>query len=99
MAFLTYTKTSNSVTNKVGKLSSTTSGLFGSDNIYGKAESFITRESTGDGWETGVDGYYTRLYYVKRVNEDAILLTSIYTADLDALMETSDEMQGNVVKK
>lgn len=81
----------------VGKLSSTTSGLFGSDNIYSKAESFIARESTGDGWETGVDDYYTRLYYVKRVNEDAILLASIYTADLDALMETSDEMQGMMI--
>lgn len=62
----------------VGRLSSTTSGLLGSDSIYEKAEGFISRESTGDGWVTGIDGYYTRLYYVKRVNEDALLLASIY---------------------
>lgn len=78
----------------VGKLASSTSSLLGSDTIYERAAGFISRKTTDDGWVAGVDGYYTRLFYVKRINEHAVLLASIYTADLEALMEISDEMQG-----
>ena len=78
----------------VGKLASSTSSLFGSDTIYDKASGYITREATHDGWVTGIDGSYTRMFYVKKVNDHAVLLASIYVADLEALMEISDEMQG-----
>lgn len=78
----------------VGKLASSTSGLFGSDTIYEKASGYISREETHDGWVTGIDGNYTRMFYVKKVNDHAVLLASIYVADLEALMEISDEMQG-----
>ncbi len=84
--------------NSVGKLASTTSSLFGSDAIYENVSSYISRETTEDGWFTGVDGYYTRIYYVKRINDEAVLLASIYTADLDALMETSDQMSDLTVR-
>ncbi|MCM1256225.1 MAG: methyl-accepting chemotaxis protein [Roseburia sp.] len=82
----------------VGKLASSTSSLFGADVLYEKLSGHITREETGDGWFTGVDGYYTRMFYVKRVNEEAILLASIYSADLGALMETSDQMSDMTVR-
>lgn len=78
----------------VGKLASSTADLLGSNTIYEKAAGFITREETHDGWVTGIDGSYTRMFYVKKVNDHAILLASIYVADLEALMEISDEMQG-----
>ncbi len=84
--------------NSVGKLASTTSSLFGSDTIYENVCGYITRETTEDGWFVGVDGYYTRMYYVKRINDGAVLLASIYTADLDALMETSDQMSDLTVR-
>lgn len=82
----------------VGKLASSTSSLFGADVLYEKLSGYITREETEDGWFTGVDGYYTRMFYVKRVNEEAILLASIYSADLGALMETSDQMSDMTVR-
>lgn len=76
----------------VGKLASSTKSLLGSDSLYQTLEGFITRDTTNDGWTTGVDDYYARLFYVKRINDNAILLAAIYTADLDALMETSDQI-------
>lgn len=82
----------------VGKLASSTSSLFGADVLYEKLSGYIIREETEDGWFTGVDGYYTRMFYVKRVNEEAILLASIYSADLGALMETSDQMSDMTVR-
>lgn len=82
----------------VGKLCASTTTLLGEDSIYEKARSYITRETTQDGWFTGVDGYYTRMYYVKQVNEDAILLAALYTEDLSALMETSDQISDMTIR-
>ncbi len=82
----------------VGKLASSTSSLFGADTLYEKLSGYIVRDTTQDGWFTGVDGYFTRMFYVKRVNDGAILLASIYSADLGALMETSDQMQDMTVR-
>lgn len=82
----------------VGKLASSTKSLLGGDSLYATASSFITRETTNDGWVTGVNDYYSRLFYVKRVNDNAILLAAIYTADLDALMETSDQMADMTIR-
>lgn len=82
----------------VGKLASSTKSLLGSDSLYQTLEGFITRDTTNDGWTTGVDDYYARLFYVKRINDNAILLAAIYTADLDALMETSDQMSDMTIR-
>lgn len=82
----------------VGKLASSTKSLLGSDSLYQTLDGFITRDTTNDGWTTGVDDYYTRLFYVKRINDNAILLAAIYTADLDALMETSDQMSDMTIR-
>ena len=82
----------------VGKLASSTKSLLGSDSLYQTLEGFITRDTTNDGWTTGVDDYYVRLFYVKRINDNAILLAAIYTADLDALMETSNQMSNMTIR-
>lgn len=82
----------------VGKLASSTKSLLGSGSLYQTLEGFITRDTTNDGWTTGVDDYYARLFYVKRINDNAILLAAIYTADLDALMETSDQMSDMTIR-
>ena len=82
----------------VGKLASSTKSLLGSDSLYQTLEGFITRDTTNDGWTTGVDDNYVRLFYVKRINDNAILLAAIYTADLDALMETSNQMSNMTIR-
>lgn len=78
----------------IGTLSSTTSQTLGYDKIYSQLESFITRENTEDGWMIGVNDDYNKIYYVKRVNPDAILLISIYTTELNSILQYSDELDG-----
>lgn len=82
----------------LGKLASTTSALFGSDQIYEVLKSRITRKTTMDGWFTGYDGYFTRIYYVKQVNEHAVLLAALYSADLESFVKISDEMSDMTIR-
>lgn len=79
---------------KVGRISSTTTGAFSSlsDNLYEALGGFITDSEKEDGWFTGVNGSYMRLYYVKRINPNAILLASTYTTEMETVLEYSDQL-------
>ena len=70
----------------VGKLSNNTKDLFG-DRLYEDLAAIINRERTHDGWLVGYSGNYNRIYYVKRVNENAVLVTSFYTTELESVFE------------
>lgn len=77
----------------VGRISTNTKSLLGANGLYATVAERIVNESTRDGWFTGVDGNYMRLYYVKRVNDEAVLLTSTYTAELESVLEISEQMR------
>lgn len=70
----------------VGKMSNGTIKLFG-DNLYNDLASMINRTKTYDGWATGYGDNYRRIYYVKTVNENAVLVISFYTDELDDVFE------------
>lgn len=70
----------------VGKMSNGTVKLFG-DSLYSDLEAMINRQKTADGWSTGYKENYKRIYYVKRVNSDAVLVISFYTNELDDVFE------------
>ncbi|MCQ2520887.1 MAG: sensor domain-containing diguanylate cyclase [Lachnospiraceae bacterium] len=70
----------------VGKYSNGTRDLFGG-KIYENAKEYASNPRTQDGWFTGFQGDYKRIYYVKRVNENALLVTSIYTSELSSNFE------------
>lgn len=70
----------------VGKVSNGTIELFG-DNLYTDLEAMINRHRTHDGWATGYNGDFKRIYYVKQVNENAVLVTSFYTTELEDVFE------------
>lgn len=70
----------------VGKVSNGTKDLFG-DKLYNDLTTFINRQRTCDGWSTGYNNDYTRIYYVKRVNDNAVLVTSFYTTELAKVFE------------
>lgn len=65
----------------IGKISNSTRELYGTA-LYSEMEKLISRERTADGWGTGYNGDYKRLYYVKRLNPHALLVTSFYTSEL-----------------
>ena len=70
----------------VGKMSNGTIKLFG-DNLYNDLASMVNRLKTYDGWATGYGDNYRRIYYVKTVNENAVLVISFYTDELDDVFE------------
>lgn len=70
----------------VGKMSNGTVKLFG-DKLYSDLHAMINRTKTADGWSTGYDNNYRRIYYVKQVNENALLVISFYTYELDDVFE------------
>ena len=70
----------------VGKLSNNTKDLFG-DRLYEDLAAIINRGRTHDGWLVGYSGNYNRIYYVKRVNDNAVLVTSYYTTELESVFE------------
>ena len=70
----------------VGKLSNNTKELLG-DRLYEDLAASINRERTHDGWFAGYNGNYNRIYYVKRVNDNAVLVTSFYTTELESVFE------------
>lgn len=72
----------------VGKLSNNTKELFG-DRLYEDLAASINRERTHDGWFAGYNGNYNRIYYVKRVNDNAVLVTSFYTTELESVFEAT----------
>ncbi len=75
-----------------GRIAANTLTLLGEDGLYETLESRISNETTNDGWFTGVQDSYKRLYYVKRINEEAILLTSVYMTELETVLEFSDQL-------
>ncbi len=70
----------------VGKVSNGTVELFG-DRLYEDLTSFINRQRTHDGWSTGYNGNYKRIYYTKQVNDNAVLVISFYTTELENVLE------------
>lgn len=70
----------------VGKMSNGTVKLFG-NQLYNDLTDMINRPRTADGWATGYKNNYKRIYYVKKVNENAVLVISFYTDELDDVFE------------
>jgi len=81
----------------VGKVTNGTVKLFG-DNLYKDLSSMINRNRTHDGWYTGYKDDYTRIYYVKRVNDNALLVTSFYTTELESVFEHPNGMNDITVR-
>lgn len=83
----------------VGKISNGSLNAFGND-MYEDLSSMITRPATSDGWATGFDGNYRRIYYVKKIHSNALLVLSFYSSELEDVFEHSktDGMESLSVK-
>lgn len=79
---------------RVGLTSNTTAALYNGQDMYKSFAACINDENKEDGWAFGVEGLIDRLYYVKRLNPDAILLTSFYTRELSTVFEYPKELSG-----
>lgn len=81
----------------VGWISNTTQNLFPDGGIYGAFTKCINNEKTKDGWVFGIADNYDRLYYVKRLNTNTILLASFHINELNTVFEYPKELEGMTV--
>lgn len=83
---------------QIGFISDSSTELFGEEGMFQTLERYVIREKTQDGWFTGTAGKYNKIYYVKVINRDALLFSSVYTSELGAIMDYSEEMQDMVIR-
>jgi len=83
--------------NRVGWTSNTTAGLYESEELYQVLSDSITNTRTEDGWAFGIGGVTDRLYYIKRLNKNAVIMTSFYSSELETAFEYPEELGGMVI--
>ena len=81
----------------VGKVSNGTTKLYG-DNLYNDMEQTVTKTRSRDGWSTGYNDDFRRIYYVKRVNDNALLVVSFCASELENVFVRPDDMRDTTVR-
>ncbi|MBQ8960193.1 MAG: GGDEF domain-containing protein [Ruminococcus sp.] len=76
----------------IGKISNGTASLFG-DRIFTELSSMITHERTHDGWAAGYNGDFKRIYYVKKIHENALLVASVYASELQSVFDNPEALR------
>lgn len=82
----------------VGWISKTTETHFAEGNMYESINEKITNKNTSDGWFCGVNSNYDRLYYTKRINDNALLIASFYSRELAHVFQFPDNLEGMVIR-
>ena len=67
---------------KIGWISNGTKRLFDGESIYDAFASLIGDNPREEAWCFGINGSNDRIFYIKRLNENALILTSVYTREL-----------------
>ena len=82
---------------KLGKVSNGTLELFGND-MFIDLQAMISRERTHDGWFAGYKSNYERVYYVKQIHQNAILVMSFYTTELEEVFDNPETMNDMAIR-
>ena len=78
---------------KVGWVSQGTQNLFEDSPLYDSFSSFIQDNRQG-AWLFGINGSSDRFYYIKRLNPNAILVSSVYTSELASVFIYPRQIDG-----
>ena len=81
----------------VGKISKGTTSVY-ENKLYDVMKDVVTRQRTNDGWFSSNDDEFVRLYYAKRLNDDAILITSFYVTELESIFARSENMSDMTIR-
>ena len=83
---------------KVGWISHGTEDLFPDGGFYEAFSGHITNPRKKDGWCFGISGCTDRIYYVKRLNPNAILISSIYTRELSSVFVYPEQLENMTIR-
>jgi len=78
----------------IGMTANSTTGLDAVDNLYEVLENSITNEKQQSGWCFGIGGATDKLFYVKRLNPNAILTVSFYSRELSNVFKYPKQLDG-----
>lgn len=81
-----------------GWISQTTGSMFTNGGTYDYFSSLITDPLREEGWATNVMGNNDRIYFIKRLNPNAIAVLSIYTNELNSVFSVPDELSAMTVR-
>lgn len=82
----------------VGWLSKGTAALFVDQEMYREFESRLAESEKNNGWSWGIGGNVDRIFYTKRLNENALLVSSIYNRELDKVFKQPEELQALTIR-
>ncbi len=82
---------------KLGKISNGTLELFGND-MFIDLKAMISRGRTHDGWFAGYKSNYERVYYVKQIHDNAILVMSFYTTELEEVFDNPETLRDMTIR-
>lgn len=83
---------------KVGWISHGTQDLFPEGGIYDGFSQYIVNPKKNDGWCFGINGSSDRMYYIKRLNSNAILVSSIYTRELASVFIYPEQLKEMTIR-
>ena len=83
---------------KVGWISHGTEHLFPEGDFYDTFSNYITNTKKNDGWCFGVRGGTDRMYYVKRLNPNAILVSAFYTRELSSVFIYPEQLEDMTIR-
>lgn len=81
-----------------GWISQTTESMFPNGGTYEYFAGLITDASREEGWATGVMGNTERIYFVKRLNPEAVAVLSFYTNEFNSVFTVPDELSHMTVR-
>lgn len=82
---------------KLGKVSNGTLELFGND-MFIDLQAMISRDRTHDGWFAGYKSNYERVYYIKQIHQNALLVMSFYTTELEEVFDNPETMHDMTIR-
>ena len=82
----------------LGWVSDNTYRMFPDDEMYRVFSENINDIKTESGWFSTDKCNYDRIYYIKRLNENALLFTSFYTHEFDSVFVVPDDMKDMAIR-
>lgn len=77
----------------VGKISNGTVTMLG-DSMFEELSKLVSRQRTKDGWSAGFQDNFKRVYYVKQIHENALLVISFYATELEGVFDNPETLNG-----
>ena len=82
----------------LGWISNTTYAMFPDGGMYAAFAAEIGQEQASSAWVFGFQDNYDRMYYIKRLNGNAVLIAAIYNREFATVFEYPDELKDMTIR-